>query len=120
MSSKDPKTPAPEELAGGSAWFEEYTSRLRDDSVVLPAQPGELLRCPCCRNRTLSERGVFDICPVCYWEDDGQDDHDAAIVRGGPNGSLSLEQARTNYAAYGASEERFKSCVRAPTPEEAE
>jgi hypothetical protein len=27
--------------------------------------------------------------PVCFWEDDGQDDHDADLVRGGPNGALS-------------------------------
>lgn len=33
----------------------------------------------------------------CGWEDDGQDDKDAHIVRGGPNGSLSLAQARLEY-----------------------
>jgi hypothetical protein len=47
------------------------------------------VRCPCCLCRTLRERGGFGICPVCFWEDDGQDDHDADEVRGGPNGSLS-------------------------------
>ena len=34
----------------------------------------------------------------CGWEDDGQDDHDADVVRGGPNGRLSLTQARLDYA----------------------
>ena len=34
--------------------------------------------CPCCGYLTLDERGGYEICPVCYWEDDGQDDHDAA------------------------------------------
>ena len=24
----------------------------------------------CCGYRTLDERGAFDICPVCFWEDD--------------------------------------------------
>ncbi len=28
------------------------------------------------------------------WEDDGQDGHDADVVRGGPNGRLSLIVAR--------------------------
>jgi hypothetical protein len=37
------------------------------------------------------------MCPVCWWEDDGQDDRDADEVRGGPNGVLSLTQARANY-----------------------
>ncbi|HDV6321953.1 TPA: hypothetical protein RJR38_003806 [Burkholderia multivorans] len=32
------------------------------------------LRCPCCRSKTLRERGGFEICSVCFWQDDGQDD----------------------------------------------
>lgn len=75
-------------------------------------------RCPCCRALTLCDRGGFEICPVCYWEDDGQDDHDAEEVRGGPNGTLSLSAARTNYQRHGASEARFASSVRSPRPEE--
>ncbi|MEW9527386.1 hypothetical protein [Microbispora sp. NPDC049125] len=30
--------------------------------------------------------------PVCFWEDDGQDDHDADEVHGGPDFELSLTQ----------------------------
>jgi hypothetical protein len=74
--------------------------------------------CPCCRCLTLDERGAFEICPVCFWEDDGQDDEDAGTVRGGPNGSLSLEQARRNYAAFGACDHRSKQHVRPPLPHE--
>ena len=36
--------------------------------------------CPCCGNLTLSARSRFEICPVCGWEDDGQDDADAHEV----------------------------------------
>ena len=28
------------------------------------------VRCLCCGYRALDERGGFDICPVCFWEDD--------------------------------------------------
>ena len=35
------------------------------------------------------------------WEDDGQDDHDSEVVRGGPNGGLSLDAARAEYRAKG-------------------
>jgi cysteine-rich CPCC protein len=42
--------------------------------------------------------------PVCWWEDDGQDEHNAEEVRGGPNGTLSLSQAQKNFEKYGASE----------------
>lgn len=75
-------------------------------------------RCPCCGYRTLSERGGFEMCQVCYWEDDGQDDHDAEEVRGGPNGVLSLTVARENFRIHRASDPKFVSNVRPPTEEE--
>ncbi|SEG70923.1 Cysteine-rich CPCC [Actinacidiphila yanglinensis] len=58
---------------------------------------GGLIPCPCCFQRTLEEQANFEICPECGWEDDGQDGADAHIVRGGPNGRLSLTQARLDY-----------------------
>jgi Cysteine-rich CPCC len=53
--------------------------------------------CPCCGNLTLTHGGGFEMCPVCHWEDDGQDDADADVVRGGPNGTRSLTEAREIY-----------------------
>jgi hypothetical protein len=76
-----------------------------------------LFRCPCCRCRTLAERGAFTICPVCFWEDDGQDDRDADSVTGA-NGNLSLNAARQNYLQLGACESKFIPNVRPPRPEE--
>lgn len=108
--SKDVRSPA--ELARRIAWFEEYTSKLDNQPPGLP------LRCPCCGCRTLSERGGFEICKVCYWEDDGQDEHDADVVRGGPNGKLSLTQARTHYLLFEACEESMIQNVRPPRAEE--
>ena len=74
--------------------------------------------CPCCRYLTLASRGDYDICPVCFWEDDGQDDHDADEVRGGPNYELSLTEARSNFRRLGASSERVLPHVRPPTEDE--
>jgi hypothetical protein len=74
--------------------------------------------CPCCGYLTLDERGMYEICPVCFWEDDGQDDHDADRVRGGPNRGLSLSMARDNFARIGASEPRRLPLVRAPRSDE--
>ena len=76
------------------------------------------LSCPCCRALTLDARAGFECCPVCYWEDDGQDDPDADEVRGGPNGMLSLTEARQNFAAFGASERRYTTHVREPSSDE--
>ncbi|WP_176668844.1 CPCC family cysteine-rich protein [Variovorax sp. SG517] len=58
--------------------------------------------CPCCFCLTLLQRGAYEICPVCFWEDDGQDELDLFAVRGGPNRALSLAQARANYRSMGA------------------
>ena len=74
--------------------------------------------CPCCGFLTLSERARYDICPVCFWEDDGQDDADADDVWGGPNGRLSLTQARANYRSLGACDPRMLAHVRPPQPKE--
>lgn len=69
--------------------------------------------CPCCHYRT-----GCSTCPVCFWTDDGQDDPDADVVRGGPNGDLSLSVARLNFALYGASHKRYLDVVRPPHPDE--
>ena len=75
-------------------------------------------RCPCCGFITLAERGMYEICQVCFWEDDGQDEHDADEIRGGPNHGLSLRAARRNFQAVGACDERFTGSVRDPLPHE--
>ena len=72
------------------------------------------IACPCCGLLTLCERGASEICPVCFWEDDGQSDLDAEEVFGGPNGPLSLAIARRNYVQFGASDQRFVGQVRDP------
>lgn len=57
--------------------------------------------CPCCGYRTLDERGHYDICAVCWWEDDGQDNETADQTWGGPNAGVSLSEARANFLTYG-------------------
>ena len=63
-------------------------------------------------------RGQDEICPVCFWHDDGQDEAEAGEVWGGPNKQLSLRRARLNFAAIGAVEERLREFVRPPLPDE--
>ena len=92
-------------------------SHKRHASVMTPpVEPS--YPCPCCGNRTLGEPGTYEICPVCFWEDDGQSDHDADLVRGGPNRNLSLTHARENFKRIGAADPRDLAHVRLPTKEE--
>lgn len=77
-----------------------------------------LFRCPCCGARTLEAPGAMALCPVCWWEDDGQEDNDADEVHLTVNGVLSLSEARRNYALCGASHPRFQPYVRKPLASE--
>jgi hypothetical protein len=55
-------------------------------------------RCPCCGYHSLFERNAYEICGVCFWEDDGTSELDAIS---GPN-HMTLSEARENCSAYGA------------------
>ncbi len=107
-----------EKIEQNKRWFNFYVDKMKSRSVVESPQEGVVYKCPCCGFKTLSERGGFETCSVCFWEDNGQDDQDADIVRGGPNGSLSLAQARANFRTFGACEKRHLKNVRKPLPEE--
>ena len=56
----------------------------------------KLYRCPVCNNETLEDLHEYDICTVCWWEDDPfQYEH--PDYAGGAN-KLSLNQARAAWA----------------------
>ncbi|HPF15159.1 MAG: hypothetical protein H6830_02875 [Planctomycetes bacterium] len=66
-------------------------------------------QCPCCDYYTLGERAAYEICPVCYWEDDGQG-LDRMDDISGPN-HLTLRAARRNFEQFGASDQAALSLV---------
>ena len=99
------------------AWAEWYANRVRNGIPDAAPQTGQWYRCPCCHCRTLAQPAAFIICPVCFWEDDGQGGADADEVRGA-NGNLSLTVARQNYIRHGACDRKFLPNVRPPLPEE--
>ena len=70
--------------------------------------------CPCCGHKTLDNKppGTFDICPICFWEDDDAQFDDPDYV-GGAN-TVSLRVARQNFIDFGVSERRFQKTVRPP------
>src|SRR5262245_54638299 len=107
--SDDPNLTDDELLAQRTAWFASYTS-MRN---VFAAPGDSLYTCPCCGHATLPERGGYDICRECGWEDDGQDDHDSSVSRDGPNGpNFSLDDARAEYVARGG----VRQVHRPPSP----
>ncbi len=89
----------PDEEVERRAWFNAYVVR-REQGVVRPPTAGLRYVCPCCGYLMLSGRGGYEICCLCNWEDDGQDDPRADEVWGGPNGAYSLAQARRNFLRH--------------------
>lgn len=69
-------------------------NRRQDISFSLPNT------CPACGYLTLSERCAWDICGICFWEDDGQDEAENKEVWGGPNGDYSLADYRRKFTDF--------------------
>lgn len=74
--------------------------------------------CPCCKYLTFDEEpnGSFEICPVCFWEDDNVQNEDPSYD-GGANG-ICLKEAKENFAKYCAIKKEYSSKVRKPLSEE--
>lgn len=64
-------------------------------------QPARREACPCCGRATLDARNACDICPVCWWEDGGEDSGPDALAASAENGGISLAQARVNALVHG-------------------
>ena len=75
--------------------------------------------CPCCGylTRGQEDHSSYEICPVCFWEDDPAQFNDPNY-EGGAN-DMSLNQARKNYKSFGAIDKRFLKDIRKPMPNEA-
>jgi hypothetical protein len=58
------------------------------------------VQCPCCDYYSLSDKGEYSICKVCFWEDDGLD-IDSLDTSSSPN-RMTLREARANFKSFGA------------------
>ncbi|MFC7377266.1 CPCC family cysteine-rich protein [Brevundimonas sp. GCM10030266] len=76
---------------------------------------GQALRttCPCCGYQTLAEGwGSSEVCPICWWEDDGAQLGNP-LLRDGAN-AVSLAEAQIYFITAGVSDPRFSAHVRPP------
>ena len=75
-------------------------------------------KCPCCGYYTFVERptGTYDICKVCFWEDDPVQ-LDNPDMGGGAN-HVSLNEGRKNYLKFGVCEKEMIPHVRKPLDDE--
>ena len=68
---------------------------------------GHKYKCPCCSSRSLDSKNSLDyeICSICFWENDPIQNDDPEYA-GGAN-SVSLNQAKQNFQKYGVSQKKF-------------
>ncbi|MDX2046891.1 MAG: CPCC family cysteine-rich protein [Chitinophagaceae bacterium] len=76
-------------LAGFFQRHKLFDNYLAENKIKLYTFPG-------CGYPTLTERCGYEICSVCNWEDDIQDDEEADEIWGGPNYEPSLTENRLN------------------------
>jgi hypothetical protein len=78
---------------------------------------GPVYPCPCCGYVVFDEPpGSYDICPICFWEDDISQLR--FVEMGGGANRASLVEAQRNYASFGCSERRLLAHVRPPSASE--
>jgi hypothetical protein len=96
-------------------------------------------QCLCCECWTVSSRADYEICPVCFWEDEDYPDLESLgegnrlhspydsgdpgaeallDVRSAANDGLTLREGRRNYRAFGACVKEMLPHVRAPLESE--
>ena len=75
-------------------------------------------KCPCCGYYTFEEEpnGNYEICPVCFWEDDPKQAKDEMLENGA--NPVSLNKARENFTLFGACSENVIKYVREPLEDE--
>jgi cysteine-rich CPCC protein len=71
--------------------------------------------CPCCGYKTLAAEppGTYDICDICFWEDDPLQ-FEEPDYQSGAN-PVCLRQAQMNFIKFGACEPDMIEHVRKPT-----
>ncbi|WP_286674588.1 CPCC family cysteine-rich protein, partial [Clostridium sp. ZBS4] len=61
-------------IGAKNEYLSEVVSKMLSKKVQVEGKKEILFACPCCLYQTIKERGRYEICPVCFWEDDGNNE----------------------------------------------
>jgi Cysteine-rich CPCC len=84
-----------------NSFIEKMLFNYLSEHVDILGFPDSLLPCPCCNYNTIQEIGIYGICPVCSWEDDGNRNPELYSSCN----HLTLRKARSNFIKFGACDE---------------
>lgn len=85
-----------------NAYLQLFLRRHLHILLVVRGRRKKLYTCECCGFKTLTLPGEWDICKVCFWENDGSA-RDESIISS-PN-HMTLGEAKKNFLKFGASHE---------------
>ena len=78
-------------------YLQEFLTSLHQENFSIVGDEDVLEACPCCCYLTLPNRGNYDICPLCEWEDDGKSCDELDIYSSANHSTLS--EYRKKFAA---------------------
>jgi hypothetical protein len=95
-------------------WFWDSADALAGRDTPL----GRRFACPCCGYLTLGRApmGTYELCEVCFWEEDGIQLREPDYT--GSANHTSLNDARIYFRKHGVCEKGFEGKVRPPEPGE--
>lgn len=89
------------------SYIEERIKNLYQIQISIYGKPTDLFPCPCCNYRTIYEQGNYQICKVCFWEDDGNNnDSDFSSAN-----HMTLNEARVNFEKNGVISDKFLNFI---------
>ena len=91
------------------------------DELLFPRKSNiksEKFACPCCGYRTfdIEPDGTYEICPICFWEDDPIQLEDPNLESGANN--VSLKQGQRNFIEFRACDKEMIKHTRKPKKSE--
>ncbi len=79
-------------------WLYKELSAIDDRVRAVEGELESMAVCPCCQHYSLSQNGEYEICPVCFWEDDGS----TKLHRYSDPNHMTLAEGQVNFASFGA------------------
>ncbi|WP_295122253.1 CPCC family cysteine-rich protein [uncultured Chitinophaga sp.] len=91
-------------LAVSNEYLAKTLSRVHNEEIEIDGDPLPHLPCCCCGYRTIARKAHLEICPVCFWEDDG----DCVPERYSEENAMTLSEAQRNFEEWGVFDLKYK------------
>ncbi|RFS21198.1 hypothetical protein DVR12_17850 [Chitinophaga silvatica] len=96
-------------LCATNEYIEDELKTLYNKNYMVVGEPILYDKCECCGYRTIEAHIGWDICPNCYWEDDGIKE----LNKHSPVNRMTLQQGRDNFIEFEACSSEFVKYVKA-------